>query len=425
MLEVYREFAEDVLAMPVIAGEKPENERFPGAVQHLFHRSDDAGRQGAAGRHLALPRHQFRRGAEHPLPDDKGGWALCHTTSWGVSTRLIGGVIMTHGDDDGLRLPPAIAPRQIVVVPMLRDKPEDAEVLAYCEALVDGAERAERASASRCAPCSTRRRSRSAEKRWNWVRRGAPVIVEIGPRDAAGGQVTFMRRDALRDGDKVKSHNAAARRLHRRRAGAAGRDPEGAVRRGQGAARRQHPRRHHRLRRPRALFRPGRRRRGGRGLQGLGARGLVASPTGAALDEVEQRLKALKLTIRNAPLDQPAGDFGACLFTGAARASSKSSSRGPTDGARPPSRSADRRAAFSAWERTLAGALPARQAQARRRGADLRHLVRRHHARGDGADHHHVGDERLSHRAARPHPRLQRPRLCRRPGHQRPWPRAT
>ena len=114
--------------MPVIAGEKPENERFPGAGRDLFDRSDDAGRQGAAGRHLALSRHAFRRGAEHPVPGRRTGeLELCHTTSWGVSTRLIGGVIMTHGDDDGLRLPPTIAPRQIVIVPMLRDKPEDAD----------------------------------------------------------------------------------------------------------------------------------------------------------------------------------------------------------------------------------------------------------------------------------------------------------
>ena len=66
---------------------------------------------------------------------ETGELTLCHTTSWGVSTRLIGGVIMTHGDDDGLRLPPAIAPRQVVIVPILRDKPEDEAVLAYAEAL--------------------------------------------------------------------------------------------------------------------------------------------------------------------------------------------------------------------------------------------------------------------------------------------------
>src|SRR4051812_14892152 len=114
---------------------------------------------------------------------------------------------MTHGDDDGLRLPPAIAPRQVVVVPMLRDKPEDAEVLAYADSLV--AELNDQAAFG----CPVRaivdkKPLRSAEKRWNWVRKGAPIIVEIGPRDAAGGQVTYIRRDQLRDGDKVRSHSA-------------------------------------------------------------------------------------------------------------------------------------------------------------------------------------------------------------------------
>ena len=130
---------------------------------------------------------------------------FCHTTSWGVSTRLIGGVIMTHGDDDGLRLPPAIAPRQIVIVPMLRDKPEDAEVLAYCEGAGEGAERGMTAFGEPVRALLDTKQIKSADKRWDWVRRGAPIIVEIGPRDAAGGKVTFMRRDGLRDGDKINS----------------------------------------------------------------------------------------------------------------------------------------------------------------------------------------------------------------------------
>ena len=112
---------------------------------------------------------------------------------------------MTHGDDDGLRLPPAIAPRQIVIVPMLRDKPEDAEVLAFAQGLAT--ELAETMALK--APIRVlldKKPLKSADKRWNWVRRGAPIIVEIGPRDAANGVVTFMRRDALRDGDKVASH---------------------------------------------------------------------------------------------------------------------------------------------------------------------------------------------------------------------------
>src|SRR3984957_8430584 len=136
MLEVYRAFAEDVLAMPVIAGEKPENERFPGAVNTY---SIEAMMQG--GRALQPGTSHFLgppfAGAQNiKFQNDAGGMDYCNTTSWGVSTRLIGGVIMTHGDDDGLGLPPAIAPKQIVVVPMLRDKPEDAEVLKYCTDLV-------------------------------------------------------------------------------------------------------------------------------------------------------------------------------------------------------------------------------------------------------------------------------------------------
>ena len=113
---------------------------------------------------------------------------------------------MTHGDDDGLRLPPAIAPRQVVIVPILRDKPEDAEVLAYGEALAK-ALNAQSALGGRVRALLDTRGARSADKRWEWVRRGAPIIVEVGPRDAAGGQVTFMRRDQLRDGDKVQSQS--------------------------------------------------------------------------------------------------------------------------------------------------------------------------------------------------------------------------
>ena len=145
MLEVYRAFAEDVLAMPVIAGEKPENERFPGAVNtYSIEAMMQDGKALQAGT-CAFPGHAFRRSPEHQVPGRcRRRWTFCNTTSWGVSTRLIGGVIMTHGDDDGLRLPPAIAPRQIVVVPMLRDKPEDAEVLEILRSAGGGAGQAHR-----------------------------------------------------------------------------------------------------------------------------------------------------------------------------------------------------------------------------------------------------------------------------------------
>ena len=122
---------------------------------------------------------------------------------------------MTHGDDDGLRLPPAIAPRQVVIVPMLRDKPEDAAGAGLLRGAGDGADGRARFGERLRALLDTQA-TESADKRWNWVRRGAPIIVEIGPRDAASGQVTFMRRDALRDGDKIASPCHAARRVRRR-----------------------------------------------------------------------------------------------------------------------------------------------------------------------------------------------------------------
>src|SRR3984885_2429576 len=204
MLEVYRAFAEDVLAMPVIAGEKPEHERFPGAVNtYSIEAMMQDGKALQAGTSHFLGTH-FAEAQNIRFQNDAGGMDFCNTTSWGVSTRLIGGVIMTHGDDDGLRLPPAIAPKQIVVVPMLRDKPEDADVLKYCEDLVK-ALHGQTALGERVRALLDVRGMRSADKRWEWVRRGAPIIVELGPRDASAGNVTYLRRDDLRDGDKVKS----------------------------------------------------------------------------------------------------------------------------------------------------------------------------------------------------------------------------
>ena len=226
-----------------------------------------------------------------------------------MSTRLIGGVIMTHGDDDGLRLPPAIAPRQIVIVPMLRDKPEDKELIDYCAAL----EKELKAAGIRV--LVDIKAVKSADKRWNWVRRGAPVIVEIGGRDAAGGNVTYMRRDELRDGDKVVSHTRPRAEFV---AGAQALLDDIQAR----------------------LFAEAKARLDGNivsniktfdGLveyfgaaeaedEGGDFRGWASvawsKPEGAELEAIADRLKALKLTIRNAPLDQKPTK-GACLFTGA------------------------------------------------------------------------------------------------------------
>jgi prolyl-tRNA synthetase len=313
ILEMYRDFAETHLAMPVIAGEKSENERFPGAENtYSIEAMMQDGKALQAGTSHYLGEH-FAQAQNIRFQNEAGELSFCHTTSWGVSTRLIGGVIMTHGDDDGLRLPPAVAPRQIVIVPMLRGKPEDSDVLGYCEAL-SHALRAKEALGGPIRVALDTKDIKSADKRWNWVRRGAPLILEIGPRDVAGGNVSYMRRDHLRDGDKVRSHSMAKDmfvaeasqiltdiqvRLYREARtrldsnihsgvktfseladyfGAAGDEDEGSEFKGW-------------------------------------VRASWANPKGAALVEIEQKLKQLKLSIRNAPLGQTS-THGPCIFTG-------------------------------------------------------------------------------------------------------------
>ena len=315
MLEVYRSFAEDVLALPVIAGEKPENERFAGADKTFsIEAMMQDGKALQAGTSHYLGTH-FAEAQNIRYQTDKGDLAFAHTTSWGVSTRLIGGVIMTHGDDDGLRLPPAIAPRQVVIVPMLRDKPEDAEVLAYCDAVA--AELLKQAAFGQPLRVLVDKKPiRSAEKRWDWVRRGAPVIIEIGPRDAAGGQVTYMRRDRLRDGDRVRS-NGVPREQFVSGAGALLEEIQAALH--EEARRRLHDN----IRTDLTTFEQladffgaaAEEDAAGEAFRGW-ARVAWSRPTGAELEAVAERLKALKLTIRNAPLDQPRAE-GACIFTGA------------------------------------------------------------------------------------------------------------
>ncbi|MGB8601532.1 MAG: proline--tRNA ligase [Rhizomicrobium sp.] len=308
MLEVYREFAEGPMAMPVMAGEKPANERFPGAVSTFsIEAMMQDGKALQAGTSHYLGQH-FAEAQNIRFQNDAGEMAFCHTTSWGVSTRLIGGLIMTHGDDDGLRLPPALAPQQIVIVPMLRGKPEDGALLEYCDAIAKELKGKVCLGETIRAQVDTKSQ-KSAEKRWNWVRRGAPIIVEIGGRDMANGTVTFMRRDTLRDGDKVISHNAPRDEFINKAA-----DLLTEIQNG--------------------LFNEAKAKRDAAIVTGItsyddlvayfsgdenATKGWVkaswARPEGAELEAIAEKLKALKLTLRNAPLDQPSS-HGKCLFTG-------------------------------------------------------------------------------------------------------------
>jgi prolyl-tRNA synthetase len=192
MLEVYREFAESVIAMPVIPGEKPESERFPGAVSSLSIEAmmqDGKALQAGTSHYLG---ENFSRAMDMAYTDEDGAQKFAHTTSWGTSTRLMGALVMTHADDNGLRLPPRVAPQQAVIVPITRDDP--APVLEAADAIA--AELAAAAVLGAPLRASVDRRERKpAEKRWEWIRKGAPLIIEMGERDIEGGIVTVTRRN--------------------------------------------------------------------------------------------------------------------------------------------------------------------------------------------------------------------------------------
>ena len=307
MLEVYRSFAEECVALPVVAGEKPENERFPGAVAtYSIEAMMQDGKALQAGTSHFLGTN-FAQAQNIRFQNAEGQLELAQTTSWGVSTRMIGGLIMVHGDDDGLRVPPRVAPWQVVIVPMLRDTPEDEALIAYCKEL-QAALAAQTALGEPVRALLDLKAVKSTNKRWGWVKKGAPVVIEVGGRDMAAGNVSVIRRDRLYRADGKLDSAATARdafvdavgdllaeiqgglfaeaqaRLHANIAPAA---DWGTVE---------------------AHFAEGRKNPGWLEVQ-------WSRPTGAALDTVVERLKALKLTLRNAPMDQAPAD-GACIFTG-------------------------------------------------------------------------------------------------------------
>jgi prolyl-tRNA synthetase len=195
MLGVYRDFAEGPMAMPVITGEKSADERFPGAVSTLAIEAmmqDGKALQAGTSHYLG---QNFAEAADIGFSDREGGRQLVHTTSWGVSTRLLGALIMSHGDDDGLRLPPGLAPTQVAIVPILRGDAA-AEVGEAAEALA--AELREKSYTGAPLRVSVDSRDRGpADRRWEWVKKGVPVVVELGPRDLENGVVMPRLRSAL------------------------------------------------------------------------------------------------------------------------------------------------------------------------------------------------------------------------------------
>ena len=190
MLDVYRSFAEETMAMPVIPGEKTADERFPGAVStYAIEALMQDGKALQAGTSHYLGQN-FAKSSNIEFTDRDGSRKFAHTTSWGVSTRLIGALIMTHADDVGLRLPPSLSPHHAVIIAM--DAGDD-EVVRCADDL------AKRLSAATWSGSPVRahvdkRDFEASTRRWQWVHRGVPLVIQVGRRDLESGMAMLSRR---------------------------------------------------------------------------------------------------------------------------------------------------------------------------------------------------------------------------------------
>jgi prolyl-tRNA synthetase len=194
ILDIYQRFARDYLAVPVFSGEKSESERFPGAVQTLTIEAIVQDRKAIQAGTSHFLGQNFSRASAIQFQNREGKQEFGWTTSWGVSTRLVGTVVMMHGDDDGVVLPPRVAPTQIIILPITPKEETRPAVLEACDRL------ATRLHEIRYADLPIeievdRRDLGGGVKNWEWIKKGVPLRVEIGPRDLEKNSVAVSRRD--------------------------------------------------------------------------------------------------------------------------------------------------------------------------------------------------------------------------------------
>jgi prolyl-tRNA synthetase len=199
MVEVYRTFAEDWMAMPVLVGPKSEGQQFPGAVYTLCIEAMMQDRKALQAGTSHFLGQNFARAFDVTFQDQQGKRDFAWATSWGVSTRLVGGVIMTHSDDQGLVLPPRLAPLHAVIVPIYKSAAERTAVLEAANRLADRIRELPLREWLNYEPVvakvDDREQYQPGFKFNEWELKGVPVRVEIGPKDLARGACVLARRD--------------------------------------------------------------------------------------------------------------------------------------------------------------------------------------------------------------------------------------
>ncbi|MGB4058322.1 MAG: proline--tRNA ligase [Alphaproteobacteria bacterium] len=197
MLDAYVDFAENTLAIPVIKGEKTEEERFPGAVStYTIEAMMQDGKALQAGTSHDLGQN-FAKSIGIKFQGRDGTEQFAYTTSWGVSTRLIGAMIMTHADDDGMIMPPRAAPYHVVIIPITREDTDIKKLSDYVRSIKESL----RAKGVRVHIDDTD--ERTPNKMWSAIKKGVPLRVEIGGREMEEGKLTYIRRDIGKDSKKT------------------------------------------------------------------------------------------------------------------------------------------------------------------------------------------------------------------------------
>jgi prolyl-tRNA synthetase len=194
MLNVYANFMENNMAMPVIKGRKTESEKFPGAevtysVEAMM--QDRKALQAGTSHYLGK---NFAKASDIKFLDSDEKLKYAYTTSWGVSTRLIGGLIMVHSDDDGLVLPPKLSPLHIVILPITSNDKTKNKVFEHCDKLKDSLSNLTYNKSS-IEVMVDKSEISGGRKKWDWVKKGVPIRLEIGPREMEKNEVTVSKRN--------------------------------------------------------------------------------------------------------------------------------------------------------------------------------------------------------------------------------------